>query len=452
MMLMIAACTQTTRQESEKTDTTQTQDVKPLDEVIDTEPLVDEKENIVEAPQTEDDKTPITPQKTEKYTSGPLTDYMYEYNYRRYYYTEDKFGVASDADYSGPAPRMMSDKSFTMRVFNIVYTPEKKIDIEINYDSDTYEATGLMGKGDIYVTRDGVKIFIEEIYTNKFDFTLSSVPESEHTELCPECAKIADERADDGVRYVTANERKVYMFAGKEYKFSIFSFDREKNTVRLQVNSQVLPQLLPGQEYTLFDGAGLKFLFAAAHDADKLDNYGYAAFGFINSKDIPVEAMCPDCTDFVFIPDGETQKFAYQNLDHLMTVKDDKGVKTLMYDASDSTRLILNTMMPLTEDISAVLLSTEPQNKIGLIVKGGINSKVSCSPVSEMNTAKKGEIKVEIGKEENRFEREDYCLDENTLVDYSCKMIEGREHYTTGAGWTAVKNIVKCTCRDGACA
>ncbi|MBI5398154.1 hypothetical protein HZB03_01700 [Candidatus Woesearchaeota archaeon] len=383
---------------------------------------------------------------------GPtLSDSIYEYNSRRYYYDDKTFGVGADKDYKGSAPRVTTDNSFTMRVYNIISAPDSLVDIDVDYDTDAREATGLLGEGDSYVTRDGIKITINKFFSNKFEFTLSKVDPEQHTPLCPDCVKISDIPRDTGVRFVNLREEKMYALKGNQYTFRVSEIDKGTSSAVLKVDTQELPLLEPGQTYVLRDGNAVKFLFAAAHQPTGYDGYGYAAFGFVPTTELPAQVLCPECTDFLYLRDGASQKFSYNNLDHTFTLQNRDGVLVLVYDNDVEAVLEAGNVVKVNDKISAKLLSKDVPRLIGLVVQGRLDTRTTCEPSAERDLFKQGRIRITAGSDEGRFVREDFCRDDSTLVDYACIKVPGREVSSNGHGRTAAMTVTTCACKDGAC-
>ncbi|MBI5398155.1 hypothetical protein HZB03_01705 [Candidatus Woesearchaeota archaeon] len=395
---------------------------------------------------------PVTPSATGLQAGPVLNDVIYEYNARRYYYNETAFGVADDYTYDGPALHMALEKSFTMRLFNIVPTPEKRFDLEVNYESDKYELAVGLRAGDVYITRDGIKFTINEIGVNRINFTMEKVPKEQHTIVCPDCIlSLGVLREDDGIRFINLHQKLIYTMKGNEYKFGILNFHRETNEAMLQVNSEDLPLLERNQVYTLRDGIAIKYLFASRHDFAGSDEWGYAFFGFVNATDLPDRVICPECTDFIYLVDEHPQKFRYKNMEHTFETRRRDGGVFLRYDDGDFVKLELNKSAMITNEIHAKLLFTKPQNRIGLVMEGHDSTRTTCKPMKDMNLRNKGIVYLSTGAQISDFEREDVCLDDNTLIEYFCRPVEGRAQKSSGEGWTGAMTYASCPCKDGVC-
>ncbi|MBI4738101.1 hypothetical protein HY772_00790 [Candidatus Woesearchaeota archaeon] len=407
--LVLLGCALVPRQSTQPAAPSAEQDSLPQAPTAST-PLVGADES-----KTQESQQPLAapPQKTQ--TGLTLTDEIYEYNTRRYYYDDKTFGIG------------------------------------INYNTDAREATGLLGEGDSYVTRDGIKITINKFFPNKFEFTLSKVAPEQHVPLCPECVKISDVHVDSGVRFVNLHEEKMYALKGKQYTFRVSEIDPTTNSAVLKIDTQELPPLESGQTHVLRDGNAIKFLFAAAHQLAGYDGYGYAAFGFVPTTDLPAQVICPECTDFMYLRDGASQKFSYNNFDHTFALENRDGALVLVYDNDIQAALEADKVVKVNDQLSAKLLSMVAPHLIGLIVQGHLETRTTCEPSAERNLFKKGRVRITTGSDESRFDREDFCRDDNTLVDYACAKVPGRGVSSDGHGRTAAMTVTTCACKDGAC-
>ncbi len=384
-----------------------------------------------------------------------VSDIMYGYKSRKYYYTDETFGV-QELHYTGPAPIMSSEQYTEISVYNIILTPEKKVDLTLYHYLHGLEIPGFLGETQSYVNRAGVKITIDKISEGKIAFTLEKVDPKLHTNLCPECIRIPQsvKADDDGVRTVDLRESETFIVQGREYEVTLQELDKDTQLGRLQISRQGfpferLPFLKHGQTYVLNDGMGLRLLFSASRTYGALDHFAYAAFGFVPTQDLPLSNRCPECTDYAFLSEGQTQELRIGNVQEDITLRD----SSILFDGK-STELLMDTMIPLTDEVSAILLDTEPQYQVGFVVKGKSAPSLYCKEFSDegLDIKRKGMIRLATGSSGNVYERTDYCADESTLVEYSCVRIAERSYDgDDGKGARGQMDAVSCDCKKGFC-
>lgn len=401
------------------------------------------------------DRTAVLPKQEKSLT---LKDFMYEYRTRRYYYTDETFGV-TEPFYKGNAPPISAPDSVEIHVLGIDIHPEASVDLKFNEYKTGVEHAGYLMVGDSYVTKSGIKITIDAIKANMFDFTLERVPPTEHTEYCDKCIRepIALSTYDDGVKVAEIGTTESYSILGKSYTIDLLSID-EKQRPKFQVKpgdhpTEVLPLLRSGDVFVLSNGIGLKYLFGHLNNvvADKAT--GYAVFGFVETPELPLSALCPECVDFVSLEDGETTEVLMggkKRVFHLNAQED-----SVLLTIDNVQAKLTDKLTRVSPDTFAALLKNDPYI-VGVSYKGGVPPQLYCRETMDVGHDPEtvGKIRYAIGSTQYLVEKSDTCVNSFTLAEYSCAPIPGRDtQASSGKGFAPQVTYVDCECFSvGVCA